>query len=255
MGWLLIGGEGDLYGYFCAGGIGVDLHGALKLADAFAHAAYTDAGSSGSDLLKAFGGHARSVIADLSRDVSLGGRKEDGGFRRVGVAMDVGKGFLDEAEEHEFQIAGKPAEVVGDFDANGQSGSFGETSGVPADGGLQSALVQQRRMKQVGSSADLTVQLAEGLADSFDIGNEFRGVGGLLEQLVDFDGQDGEGLAGAVVEFTGNVTALFIASTHELPGEFLQLASTGADLGVEGLREVAQFFFTGAESFSGANLG
>jgi hypothetical protein len=46
VGWCLIDGDGDFDGYFCAGGIGVDFHGALKLADAFAHAADTEAGPS-----------------------------------------------------------------------------------------------------------------------------------------------------------------------------------------------------------------
>src|SRR5260370_20300787 len=39
LGWILIDGEGDFDEYVCAGGIGVDFHGALKLADAFAPAA------------------------------------------------------------------------------------------------------------------------------------------------------------------------------------------------------------------------
>ena len=58
---------------------------------------------------------------------------------------------------------------------------------------------------------------------------------------------------GKTLKFTGNVTALFVAKAHELPGEFLQLASTGADLVVEGLREAAQFFFPAPESLGGAN--
>src|SRR5579864_6337719 len=112
LGWVLIEGAGDFDGYFCAGGIGVDFHGALKLADAFAHAADTEAGSSRDDLAEPFGGHARSVIADFDRDVSLRARHGDRCFCRTGVAMDVGEGFLDETEEHEFQIAGKPPEVI-----------------------------------------------------------------------------------------------------------------------------------------------
>src|ERR1700741_5184881 len=101
-------------------------------------------------------------------------------------------------------------------------------------------------MKEVGSRADVTMQLADGLADLSDVGSEF-GVGrGLLEQLVDFDSQNGQGLTGAVVEFAGDVTALFVASAHELPGKFLQLASAGAKLPVEGWREVAKFSFAAA---------
>jgi len=71
VGWVLIDGDGDFDGYFCAGGIRVDFHGALKLADAFAHAADAEAGSSRADLAEAFGGHAGAVIADLGHDVRL----------------------------------------------------------------------------------------------------------------------------------------------------------------------------------------
>jgi hypothetical protein len=108
----LMEGAGDFDGHFCAGGIGVDFHGALKLADAFTHAADAEAGSSRADLAEAFGGHAGSVIADLGGNVNLRARHDDRGFRCAGVAMDVGEGFLDETEEHEFQIAGKPPEIV-----------------------------------------------------------------------------------------------------------------------------------------------
>ena len=111
-GWVLVDGDGDFDGYFCAGGIGVDFHGALKLADAFTHTADAEAGSSRSDLAKTFGGHARSVITDLGRDVSLRAGHGDRCFCRTGVTMDVSEGFLDETEEYEFQIAGKPPEVI-----------------------------------------------------------------------------------------------------------------------------------------------
>src|SRR6202008_4053139 len=113
---------GDLHGDFCSVGIGVDFHGALKLADAFAHAADADAGSSGADLLEAFGGHADSIIPDLGGDAGLRARQDNPGFSRAGVAVNVGEGLLNETEDCQFEIAGKPAQVVADFNIDGQAG-------------------------------------------------------------------------------------------------------------------------------------
>src|SRR5262249_4597511 len=103
--------------------------------------------------------------------------------------------------------------------------------------------------------SDLAVQMAHGFADSLDIGDEFGSPKGLLEKLVDFHRQDDQELTSTVVKFAGDITALFIAGAHELPGEFLQLASAGADLGVERLGEAAVFVFADAERFVGTDLG
>jgi len=136
IGGCVIFGDGDFHGGLCAGGIGLDFHGALKLADTFAHTADADAGTTRAYLAEAFGGHAGSVVADLGGNMRYRARQNDPGFCRAGVAVNVGKGFLNETEDCQFEIAGKPAKVVGDFNIDGQAGPFGEASGVPTDGSL-----------------------------------------------------------------------------------------------------------------------
>ena len=77
---------------------------------------------------------------------------------------------------------------------------------------------------------------------------------------------DGEGLAGAVVEFAGDAAALLILDLHDAPGEFAKLlgltenvgvtrfefASAYADFGVEGAGEIFVLLFAAGEGFIGA---
>ena len=69
--------------------------------------------------------------------------------------MNVREAFLDHPKNHEFQFLRQTFQMLGQFQPDVDVALFPETFDVPAQSGLQSHFVQQRRMKQIRRRAQL----------------------------------------------------------------------------------------------------
>ena len=176
--------------------------------------------------------HAFAEVADTQGDAAVGTRDLDLGAIGLGVAVNVGEGFLNDAEQSDLDRAGEAAEVVGEIHLNVHTAASSKALDVPLDGGRESGFVEQGRVEQVRDGAGFAAGLVNEL-DSFGEG----GVSG--------DGLAGDGevhfygsqvLADAVVEFARETAAFFILKAEEASSEGTERALgvfAGAEFGVE----------------------
>ena len=78
-----------------------------------------------------------------------------------GMAMHVGQRFLHDAEDGGFTFAGQAAQVRGRFQFHRNVAAFGKFFDEPAQRGVQTHFVEQRRMQQVRDGAQVVGHVAQ----------------------------------------------------------------------------------------------
>ena len=132
---------------------------AAELADAFLHTLQADAGALGLAVLPR--GQTFAPVANFEGQFAMLAGDADAGARAPGMAMHVGEGFLDDAEDGGFTFAGQAAQVRGQFQFHLNVAAFGKFFDEPAQRGAQTHFVEQRRMQQVRDGAQVVGHIAQ----------------------------------------------------------------------------------------------
>src|ERR1700722_14815782 len=222
------GGFGE-FGYYAgaAVGVGANFEVAAELADAFAHALQADAATFGRTWS---GRETLAPVAHFQADFAGGAGDADAGSRAAGGAVHVGERFLHDAEDGGFTFAGEASEVRRQLDFDRNVAALGKFLDEPAQRGLQTHFVEQRRMQQVRDGAQVIGHVAQ---DFQAVGQHVFGPRSQFGRLgldhAEVHGQRGEPTAGGVVQVAGDAAALFI----------LQMKDAGrklAEAGVGGIQ-------------------
>lgn len=107
-----------------------------ELSDALPHACKADTGGPGifSETFEGARRHAFAEVADAERDAAIGPRDQDFGAIRMSVAMNVGKGFLNDPEQRDLYLVGEAAQVIGEIRVNLNPAPPGKAFNVPLHG-------------------------------------------------------------------------------------------------------------------------
>jgi len=234
-------GEGDADGgavVGVCGGAGVDVDLAVELEDAFAHAAETYAAALGLELHQFFGGDALAFVVDFENNAIDFMTEANGGAFAAGMAMHVGEAFLDDAENGQLGLAREAAEIIGDIDRNIEAAAFVEAASVPGDGFAEAAFVEKRRMEKIRGGANFLAKFSNEFGAVFGFAGE-NGIdlAGEADDAGEVHAQSSEILAGAVVEFAGDVAAFFVLHLHESLGKLAKQAGLLENFGVAKLEE------------------
>src|ERR1700721_1282871 len=136
------------------------------------------------------------------------------------MTMYVRQTFLHQAKDHQFHIVRQSPKVLRNIDANVQAAAFKKSLQIPADGRMESVLIQKRRMQQVRGRANLAVQLLNDVLDLFHFDRNFGGTApGFLNDLSETHAQYGQCLTGAVVQLARNMAPFFVLGSQESPGQ------------------------------------
>src|SRR5450432_2634397 len=144
--------------------------------------------------------------------------------------MNVGERFLDNAENGRFQLPRNSSkfaiQLQADFNAAALLKSFRE----PADRGNQAHFIEKRRVQQIRNGSEFVRYLVHDFSIFGQAGSDF-GANALRLSLQGgkIHAQQGEGLAGAVVQVAGDAPSLFILDVEEPRGEFAQAAIGGLE--------------------------
>ena len=134
----------------------MNVEAATELSDAFAHAGNADAkmGVIGEGL--AIGGemHAASEIDDLENDGGGVFEEADGGGCAAGMALDIGKAFLNDTEKGDFDELGHAIEMWGKYELGFDAAAFAEAANIFPEGGDEAEFIEQGRMEEIGEGAD-----------------------------------------------------------------------------------------------------
>src|SRR5271165_941629 len=131
--------------------IGLDLDGTAELPDSFPHAPNTHTHQATRIEFKLFfRWYPYPIIGDftMNKSILLSQANPCGGTSRV--AVNIGKGFLHDAENGNLQILRQTIKSRwGQVQTNGNVTALGESVREPANGGLQANFVQQGRVQQM----------------------------------------------------------------------------------------------------------
>src|SRR5258708_37866242 len=96
------------------------------------HAGQADSGwrFAAAEVLQRGFGNSFAVIGDGHDDLSRGGDDYDFGTRAAGMAVHIGKAFLQNAEQNEFQFS-RQLQIVRSFESDGDFAAFRETVHQP----------------------------------------------------------------------------------------------------------------------------
>ena len=200
-------GEGDRD--FRAVGTGLNIEVASQVADSFAHSRDADTGTLIANRGESCFGYARAVILNLQRDGGDFASQADHRRLGVGMAMNIGQTFLDDAKEGHFHIAGQSSKVVGNVQVDFQSAALRQSGHEPADGFGQTAFVEQRRMQKVRDGANLFAQLTNQLVALLSGFTGFR-LHCILGDAGKIHSQRGDDLSDAVVKVTSDAPAFLV---------------------------------------------
>ena len=126
--------QGECDRDFRAVGTGLDIEIASQVADSLAHSRDADTGTLIANRGESFFGYARAIILNLQRDGGDFASQADHRRLGVGMAMNIGQTFLDDAKDGHFHIAGQSSKVVGNVQVDFQSAAFRQSGHEPADG-------------------------------------------------------------------------------------------------------------------------
>lgn len=194
-----------------------DFHFSAEILDSFAYAPQantrrTRRGDLGQFVLL----DALPLIPDAQRDST--GSVVHANARRgaLGMAMDVRKAFLYDAEDGDFQIARQPSQIRRQFQSDGDTASLPKSIDVPAESGFQTHFLEQRRVQQVGKRPQLRGNLPDNrgiLCQALgQTRTRFPGVG---FQHREIHAQESKRLAGAVVQIAGDAPPFVILHAHQ----------------------------------------
>ena len=200
---------------------GDDLQTPGKLPHALAHALDSDAGPFRAEGLRSVGTdfHADTVINDFEGHFFSVRIHADDRGGAIGVAMNIGKAFLHNAEEGDFGFGRQAQQIRGNVHGDTDSGAAFKTLRVPMKRGGQAEFVKQGRVQEIGKSPDLTGNLVgERLAVACDR-KDGRIIVQFTEHLREIHGLQGEFLAGDVVQVARDTTAFIVLNAHGVCGE------------------------------------
>src|SRR5271157_199196 len=207
-----------------AGGTGFNVEGAPELSHAFAHAGDADAEMGdiglGEAIEREF--HTAAEVDDLEHDGGRSFEKADGGGAAAGMALDIGKAFLNDAEEGDFDELWHAAEKLGKDELSFDAAAFAEAMNVFLESGDEAEFIEQGRMKEIGEGAYFAGHLLEQGASFFEgaLGGFAEGRGGMANLgETQIDGKNG--LRKAIVELAANAAALLVLEIKELRGELM----------------------------------
>jgi hypothetical protein len=197
---------------------------ALELGDAFAKTGDTDAkGKRGGR----FGKHVKkadTIILYFDDDGMSVADDANGGGRGAGVAVDVGKGFLNDAEKGEFEFFFEASETIGNVHGDREAAPFSEELAVGSDSAGQAGFLEQRGMQERGNEADFADR---GGGQSGGRAEELLKLAiGSRDTAADFgEGhlQAGEGLGSSFVELTADAALLLGADGEQLVRKAAQI--------------------------------
>src|SRR5580704_11287956 len=132
------------------------------------------------------------------------------------MPMDIRQAFLRNPEETQLLIPRQSWQIVGKFDARSDAAAFGKSLDVPSQGGRQSELIEQRRMKKIGHRAnvlrDLINQIRVLLRASCCIRAKIRF---LAEYPRNVHAHSSYELSHAVVQFAGDASSFLVLNLQE----------------------------------------
>jgi len=200
-----------------------DIEIATELGHTFTHAGNADAVTGRPEGLAIFGReHALAVVGNLENDGVYIFAERDVCLFAPGVALDVGKTFLGDAEEGGFDHLREAAIAWRKFKRDFDAAALTKAVDVFLEGGDQTKVVEQGRMEQIRKRADLTGHLLEkptGFVESA-LGSVTEGLTGLANLgKAEIDRKNG--LGHAVVEFAADAAALFVLELKEFGGKLV----------------------------------
>ena len=151
---------------------GIDLHVTVELEDALLHAAQPNAGAPGVEIGEFFLGDAVAIVLNFEGDLGGIAINTDASGLAAGVPVNIGEGFLDNAEDDQLHIGSKPSEVIRNGEIDFEEAAIHEAHDVPAKSAGEAAFFEQRRMEQVRSGPNLLAQLTD------EVGSLLQGGGG-----------------------------------------------------------------------------
>jgi len=195
---------------------------ATELGHAFAHAGNAHAKARDIGLGWAVGGklHAATVIDDLQGDRGRVFAETDGRRVAAGMALDVGEAFLNDAEEGYFNELRQAAELFGKDKFGLNAAAFAETADIFLERGDKAEFIEQRRMQEIGESADFAGHLLQKGTGFFEgaFGGFAEG-GRRLMNLGQAQVYGQNGLRHAIVELAADAAALFVLQFEQLHRE------------------------------------
>ena len=143
---------------------------AAELSHTFAHARDADAETRFPWLRTTVGGkgHAVAEVDDFEGKKGVLLTEADLGSGTAGMTLNVGKGFLDDAKESDFERLRKTLEPGKGEQLRVDATALGETVCIFLEGGDKAKVVEKRGMKEVGESANFAGHLLCELAGFFE---------------------------------------------------------------------------------------
>src|SRR5229473_2079309 len=175
------------------------------------HAGQADSGwrFAAAEVLQRGFGNSFAVIGDGHDDLSRGSDDYDFGTGAAGMAVHIGKAFLQNPEQNEFQFS-RQLQIVRSFESDGDFAAFRETVHQPPGGSIETNFVEHGGMQKIGNGAGLSEPfVSECNRAGYSRGIFLRaGIG--FCQLAEFHLQGCENLADTVVQVARNLAAFFV---------------------------------------------
>ena len=124
--------------------------------------------------------HAASIILDLQGDLSGGAEDSNVCLGGAGMPMHVGQGFLQHAEQRQFDGVRQTHRICGRVYRDLESAAPGKALDVPPCGRYHPHRIHGRRVQQIGERANFTDALFHQL---FRLRPQFGSGRRLLEQV------------------------------------------------------------------------
>ena len=200
-----------------AGNAAPDLHLSLEQAHPLAHGgnAYASGVSSGPQ--------TTALVGNFQGKKPAAAREQDGRGGAVRVAVNIGKAFLHNAKDRQFNVEAQLFEFAFGGQGNGNAAAPAEAFHVAAQGPAQAQLFQKRRVQQIGNCAQLAGAVFHQLYGFFNHGLRAGREAPGITDAGHIQGQCDKVLGGAVMQLAGQVAALLLLYAHHPPGKFLDL--------------------------------
>ncbi|MNF50657.1 hypothetical protein D3C84_319580 [compost metagenome] len=176
------------------------------------------------------GVEAPAVIADAQAEHAVFLAQANGHSMRLGMAHDIGQGFLQYAEQPDRLGVGQLRQLLRHFHQAGNLGARFEAPGLPLDG-RGDAGVEDRRAQGGGHVAHQLEQLGDQALHAFQALAQ-AGIEAGEGQLAHggFQLEHGEHLAQFVVHLAGDARLLFLAHAFQVRRQLAQLGARGLQL-------------------------
>src|ERR1700739_3652058 len=102
-----------------------------------------------------FGRYASALILHFNSNLAAGMRHADGRSRALRMTMNVRKTFLHQPENRCLHISRQTFKIFRQFQLHLDSTAVRDSADVPAQSRRQPSLIEQRRVQQIGNSANI----------------------------------------------------------------------------------------------------